>query len=116
MRRAVRGKFEDRLLQRFAPKCDFDDAPFTPLPPPAGGEGRVRGADEPVRGAAHLTLPSLREGPLPLPPKGGEGPVPGTQRGSLGGEGQRSSLLRGAECGEALLRIEDGGTLLGRGL
>src|SRR6266851_8900212 len=77
-----------------------------------GGEGRVRGADEPVRGAAHLTLPSLREGPLPLPPKGGEGPVPGTQRGSLGGEGQRSSLLRGAERGEALLRVENGGTLL----
>jgi hypothetical protein len=36
-----------------------------------GGEGRVGGARAPVRGAAHLTLP-LR-GPLPLPPKGGEG-------------------------------------------
>jgi rieske iron-sulfur protein len=32
----------------------------------------VRGADEPVCGAAHLTLPSLRDGPLPLPPEGGE--------------------------------------------
>src|SRR6058998_162187 len=38
-----------------------------------GGEGKVRGADEPVRGTAHLTLPSLRDGPLPLPPKGRRG-------------------------------------------
>jgi hypothetical protein len=39
----------------------------------------VRGADEPVCGAAHLTLPTLRVGPLPLPLKalkGGEGLVP----------------------------------------
>ena len=36
--------------------------PFTPLPPLAGGEGRVMGADEPVCGAAHLTLPNLRCG------------------------------------------------------
>jgi hypothetical protein len=38
----------------------------------------VRGADVPVRGSAHLTLPSLSDGPLPLPPealKGGEGLV-----------------------------------------
>ena len=45
-----------------------------PLPPPAGGEGRVRGAAGPVRGAAHLTLP-LR-GPLPLPPEGRRGLFP----------------------------------------
>ena len=32
-----------------------------------GGEGRVRGADPPDRGATHLTLPSLHDGPLPLP-------------------------------------------------
>ena len=53
-----------------------------------GGEGRVRGADEPVRDSAHLTLPPLsahacvrlsdgaspmREGPLPLPPEGRSG-------------------------------------------
>jgi hypothetical protein len=35
----------------------------------------VRGADEPVCGTAHLTLPTLRVGPLPLPLKGGEGLV-----------------------------------------
>jgi hypothetical protein len=29
-----------------------------------GGEGRVRGADEPVRGTVHLTLPPLRDGSL----------------------------------------------------
>ncbi len=44
---------------------------FSLSPRRPGGEGRVRGADEPVCGATHLTLP-LR-GPLPLPPKGGEG-------------------------------------------
>jgi hypothetical protein len=48
--------------------------PKTPLSPRwPGGEGRVRGAKLPVCGGAHLTLPSLRAGPLPLPPKGGEG-------------------------------------------
>jgi len=38
-----------------------------------GGEGRVRGADERSRGATHLTLPSLRDGPLLSPLKGAEG-------------------------------------------
>jgi len=42
------------------------DAFFTLSPRRPGGEGRVRGADEPVRGSAHLTLP-LR-GPPPFPP------------------------------------------------
>jgi hypothetical protein len=47
------------------------------LPPPPAGpgrEGRVRG---PLRrlAAIHLTLPSLRDGPLPLPQKGGEGTI-----------------------------------------
>src|SRR5207302_1051886 len=37
------------------------------------GEGRVRGADVPVCGGPHLTLPTLRVGPLPLPLRGGEG-------------------------------------------
>jgi hypothetical protein len=35
----------------------------------------VRGADEPVCGAAHLTLPTLRLGPSLSPLKGGEGLV-----------------------------------------
>jgi Urease beta subunit len=35
-----------------------------------GGEGRVRGARGRNGGATHLTLPSLRDGPLPLPPSG----------------------------------------------
>ena len=33
----------------------------------------MRGADDAACGAAHLTLPSLRDGPLPLPPKGRRG-------------------------------------------
>jgi L-seryl-tRNA(Ser) seleniumtransferase len=43
-----------------------------------GGEGGVRGADEPVGTGAHLTLPSLRDGPLPLPPEGRRGARRGT--------------------------------------
>ena len=43
--------------------------PFTLSPRPPGGEGRVRGADVLVRGAAHLTLPAPSLSPL----KGGEG-------------------------------------------
>ncbi len=33
---------------------------------PAGGAGRVRGADVPGCGATHLTFPRLGRGPLPL--------------------------------------------------
>jgi hypothetical protein len=39
-----------------------------------GGEGRGEaGGSPPVAKDAHLTLPLLRNGTLPLPPKGGEG-------------------------------------------
>jgi hypothetical protein len=44
-----------------------------PLHRRPGGESRVRGAAAPVRGLAHLTLSSLRDGPLPLPPEGRRG-------------------------------------------
>jgi hypothetical protein len=47
--------------------------PLSPRWP--GGEGRVRGAGGPGPIAAHLTLPSLRDGPLPLPPEGRRGAV-----------------------------------------
>ncbi len=45
-----------------------------PLPPLAGGEGRVRGVDASgsVLPRAHLTLPPLWGGPLPLPRKAAE--------------------------------------------
>jgi hypothetical protein len=46
---------------------------FTLAPRWPGGERRVRGAEEPFGGAAHLTFPSRRVGPLPFPLKGGEG-------------------------------------------
>ena len=36
-------------------------------------EQQVAGNAGPVRGLAHLTLPSLRDRPLPLPPEGGRG-------------------------------------------
>jgi hypothetical protein len=38
-----------------------------------GGEGWARGADGLSCGAVHLTFPSLRDGPLPLPPRGRRG-------------------------------------------
>ena len=52
------------------------DRPLYSLSPRwPGGEGRVRGANG-FGGATHLTLPSLREGPLPLPPEGRRGDFP----------------------------------------
>jgi len=47
--------------------------PFFPLPPPAGRRGQGEGGRRAHSAAAHLTLPTLRVGPLPLPPGGGEG-------------------------------------------
>ena len=42
-----------------------------------GGEGRVRGADGRICGAAHLTFPgAVAPGPLPLPPEGRRGAFP----------------------------------------
>jgi hypothetical protein len=60
-----------------AAKFTSDRQLFNPLPPPAGGEGRVRGADEAVCGVTHLTLPgAVAPRPLPLPLNGGEGLFP----------------------------------------
>ena len=64
------GEISRTTPQSWRERFPVSDAPL-PSPPPAGGEGRVRGADEQVRGSAHLTLP-LR-GPLPLPPEGRRG-------------------------------------------
>ena len=51
----------------------MSDAALTLSPRQPGGAGRVRGAGNTGRGAAHLTFPSLRDGPLPLPPDGRRG-------------------------------------------
>jgi len=40
---------------------------------PTGGEGWGEGADSRAPADTHLTLPRLRRGPLPLPPKGRRG-------------------------------------------
>jgi hypothetical protein len=58
-------------------KFAFDGQLSMPLSPPAGGEGRVRGADEGVCGAAHLTLPGERAGAPPSPPEGRRGATSG---------------------------------------
>jgi hypothetical protein len=47
------------------------------LSAPGGGEGRVRWGIPERLATTHLTLPSLHDGPLPLPPEaGGEGQIP----------------------------------------
>jgi hypothetical protein len=50
--------------------CFRKPAAFS-LSAPGGGEGWGEVGEPPA--AAHLTLPVLRAGPLPLPPRGGEG-------------------------------------------
>ena len=65
--RAVRGKCKDRLFEDLLPKRGSADAPFTLFPRWPGGEGRVRGADEPVCGAAHLPSQPCGWAP-PAPP------------------------------------------------
>jgi hypothetical protein len=80
----------DRTLckQRYAQP---PSVPRTALHRP-GGEGTVRGAAEPVCGAAHLTLPGptgrarglaadVAPRPLPLPPKGRRGALSRTRAG-----------------------------------
>src|SRR6266478_4520730 len=67
------GRLRDSPRERLPVEFASTDAHFTLAPRRPGGKGRVRGADEPVCGAAHLTLPSLRDGPLPLPPEGRRG-------------------------------------------
>src|SRR5216683_5123519 len=79
---ACAGLSGENLSEGFPPKFGSNDADFTLSPRWPGGEGGVRGADVPVRGAAHLTLP-LR-GPLPLPPEGRRGAVDGGRGGFLG--------------------------------
>jgi L-seryl-tRNA(Ser) seleniumtransferase len=59
--------FLDQLAGISLHKSTF---PLSPRRP--GGEGRVRGAED-IHGVGHLTLPSLGDGPLPLPPKGRRG-------------------------------------------
>src|SRR6266446_946777 len=78
---ACAGLSGENLSEGFPAKFGSNDADFTLAPRRPGGEGRVRGADVPVRGAAHLTLP-LR-GPLPLPPEGRRG-VLASDRGGFG--------------------------------
>ena len=81
--RAVRGK----LALHFRREMGSRGPAFLSSPPAGrgGGEGRVRGADGRICGAAHLTFPgpswaegSLAPGPLPLPPEGRRGALPRT--------------------------------------
>src|SRR5467141_2411237 len=81
------------------------------LSAPGGGEGRVRWGI-PERGAGtHLTLPSLRDGPL----KGGEGQSLARSAHPLGDD---PPLVDQLACGHLLERHLDGGAhwhVVGRG-
>src|SRR6266700_563084 len=78
-----RGRLRDSPRERLPVEFASTDARFTLAPRRPGGEGRVRGADEPVCGAAHLTLPgTVAPGPLPLPPEGRRGAFSRTPTGS----------------------------------
>ncbi len=46
---------------------------FNSLSAPGGGEGRGEVGNSSALASTHLTLPSLRDGPLPLPPEGRRG-------------------------------------------
>src|SRR5215469_10365368 len=65
------------LLNELHPPVNFPRSdPVSFLSPRRpGGQGRVRGADGLSRGTAHLTLPSLCDRPLPLPPEGRRGAI-----------------------------------------
>ncbi len=61
--RAVRGKFKHYLCESLR---NFPQTTFTyPLPPPAGGEGRVRGADQPASRHRPPHPPASRAPPSP---------------------------------------------------
>src|SRR5712692_341218 len=85
------------------------------LSAPGGGEGGVRWGI-PERGAGtHLTLPSLRDGPLPLPPEGREGQSIARSVHPLGDD---PPLVDELAWGHLLERHLDGGAhwhLVGRG-
>jgi hypothetical protein len=67
----------DRLKQAFRDDIDIPALSHNFLSAPGGGEGRVRWGIPERLATTHLTLPSLHDGPLPLPPEaGGEGQIP----------------------------------------
>src|SRR5216683_1227527 len=66
---------------------------FNSLSAPGGGEGWGEVGDSRALAGAHLTLPSLRDGPLPLPPEGRRGAA--SRLSSIPGTGQRAQVRRG---------------------
>ena len=61
----------ERMATRYA--ALYRELTANSLSVPEGGEGPGEAKDSRAPAAAHLTLPALRAGPLPLPPKGRRG-------------------------------------------
>src|SRR6266481_815042 len=69
------GNFEREVAGPAMAGVDDRYPSFSLSPRRPGGEGRGEGGRGPGSSAAHLTLPSPRDGPLPLPPEGRRGAV-----------------------------------------
>src|SRR5438128_4192829 len=80
------------------------DATLLSLAAPGGGEGRGEVGDSGALADAHLTLPALRAGPLPLRPEGRRGINGEALGGTLPSE-LRQALLRRHAIGDRLLGI-----------
>src|SRR5207253_6869038 len=71
------GRTDDRSQEGRGAEVTAPRTPSHSLSAPGGGEGWGEVGDSRAPADAHLTLPRLRRGPLPLPPEGRRGVICG---------------------------------------